>query len=118
MAQVQAALRVFAKLFGFQQAIAQAGERIIVSGLARGQGLDFGAKLLDFALARQRALLRFAAAKHANPTLAEPFAGTGDHRFGAVESGEQGTCLRDIIGDPHACQQTTHRCRPAHSRGQ
>ena len=72
--QVHAALCILALLFGLQQAVAKAACRVVAALLGGREPFDLRAQLLDLGLARERTLLRFAAARHAQPARPEPFA--------------------------------------------
>ena len=75
MARYRRALRVLALLLGLQQAVAHAGSALRWFGCSLLPSASISrAQRLDLALARQRALLRLAAAQHAHPAGAEPFA--------------------------------------------
>ena len=90
MRLIQAALRFFARLLGFQCALSQAGDLFVQRFFLLLQGFDFIAQGLDLAFAQQRALLGRTRAQHAHPTGAETLARTCDDRSAIAQLRQQG----------------------------
>ena len=80
MRQVQRTLCLLACLLGLQQGRSQVLQRFDLILFAGNQLIDVTTQLLDVALARQRAM-RFAAARGAQPAVAQPFTVAGDDRL-------------------------------------
>src|SRR5690606_9280687 len=105
-------LRFLTRLLGLQQRGTQVVQRLDLLFLARNQFVDVATQLLDLAFARQRTV-GFAAARGAQPAVAQPLAITGDHRLRQRGPRQARARGRGIVGNEHLGQQTAQHQRTA-----
>jgi hypothetical protein len=117
-AKVQRALRVLAQLLGLEQAILQSAQGFVAARLGLRQRLDLGAQLLDLGFARERTLLSFAAAQHAQPAGAQPLAAAGDGGLAFAQRRQQRLRRGGVLDRAHRHEQGAQCGRAAHVRGQ